>query len=221
MNNSEETVDISPYQKKYRSILIFGPPGSGKGTLGGFLSSAGSQFHLSSGDIFRGLSPESSAGQLYNSYASKGLLVPDAVTIKIWRHFVSGLIATNRYFPEQQYLLLDGIPRTARQAEIIDSYIDIKHIIVLKVSNQEELIGRLQRRATIERRSDDVDIDVLRTRFDVYNKETAQVLDRYPSHLISTFNAEQRPLEVLRDVLVELSDLLTHKTDPIPKAQTR
>src|SRR5689334_7523772 len=68
---------INSSPRKYRSILIFGPPGAGKGTLGKFLSSAGNHFHLSSGDIFRGLSPESPAGKIYHSYAGKGHLLPD------------------------------------------------------------------------------------------------------------------------------------------------
>src|SRR3990167_2109791 len=86
---------LPSYTQPMSAVLIFGPPGSGKGTLGKFLSSAGNHFHLSSGDIFRGLSPESPAGQVYHEYAGKGLLLPDEITIKIWRHFVQGLIATN------------------------------------------------------------------------------------------------------------------------------
>ena len=65
---------LPAYDVPMRAILIFGPPGSGKGTLGKFLSSAGNHFHLSSGDIFRSLSPESPAGQIYHNYAGKGLL---------------------------------------------------------------------------------------------------------------------------------------------------
>lgn len=193
-----------------RSIFIFGPPGSGKGTLGKFLSSAGNHYHLSSGDIFRGLSPDSEAGKIFHKYAGKGKLVPDEVTIEIWWNYVKGLIATNCYFPHEQFLLLDGVPRTVRQAELIEPHIDLMHIINLQMPNIEGLITRLKRRAIIERRIDDFDEKILRMRMQVYEDETSRVLEKYPEELISHFNADQPPLDVLRDVLVKLSYLLTH-----------
>lgn len=201
---------ISEQTKPLRSILIFGPPGSGKGTLGGFLSSAGNHYHLSSGDIFRGLSPDSPAGKIFHEYAGRGKLVPDEVTIEIWKHFVGGLIATNCYFPHEQFLLLDGLPRTTCQKELMAPHIDLMHIIHLEMPNIEVLVGRLKRRAMIERRMDDFDENILRARMQVYKDETFRVLKEYPQELISTFSADQPPLDVLRDVLVKLSYLLTH-----------
>lgn len=200
---------IPSYNQPFRSVLVFGPPGSGKGTLGKFLSSAGNHYHLSSGDIFRGLSPESPAGKLFHNYAGKGLLLPDEVTIQIWNHYVHGLIATNRYFPEQQLLLLDGIPRTIRQANLLDKLIKIEKVIVLSIEDTEELIKRIQRRALIEKRMDDMHTDVLRTRMEVYERDTSKLLDHYPKELIARFNADQKPLDVLRDVLISLSPLLS------------
>lgn len=194
----------------FRSIVIFGPPGSGKGTLGKFLSSAGNHYHLSSGAIFRGLSPESPAGRIFHKYAIEGKLVPDEVTIEIWHHYVRGLIATNCYFPNDQFLLLDGVPRTAKQTKMIEPYIELMHIIVLETPDVEVLINRLKRRAVIERRIDDFDEEILRRRMEIYQKESVEVLKQYPQELISTFNADQPPLDVLRDVLVKLSYLLTH-----------
>jgi len=208
--DENQNVTIPSYEDPFRSILILGPPGSGKGTLGKFLSTAGNHFHLSSGDIFRGLDPETPIGKLYHTYASKGFLVPDGVTVEIWRQYVTGLIATNRYFPKKQFLLLDGIPRTPKQAEIFDQYIEVAHIIVLEMPNMDGLISRMKKRALIEKRADDADEGVLRTRMQVYEKDTKTLLSHYPQHLISRFNADQKPLEVLRDVLIGLSHILSH-----------
>lgn len=200
---------IPQVEEKFQSVLIFGAPGSGKGTQGKFLSSAGNHYHLSSGDVFRGLSPESPAGKLYHKYAGKGQLLPDDVTIEIWHHYVMGLIATNKYFPNEQLLFLDGIPRTVKQAEILERYIEVKKIILLEIHNKDILVQRLKRRALIEKRHDDNDEGILRKRMEIYEKETFPVLAYYPDTLIARFNADQRPLEVLRDILISLSDLLS------------
>lgn len=177
--------------------------------MGKFLSAAGNHVHLSSGDVFRGLCPDSPAGELFHSYASKGHLVPDQVTLQIWHNYVLGLIATNRYFPSQQILLLDGIPRTLEQAQLLDQYIEPLHLIVLKIGDRQKLIARMKRRALIEGRHDDADEHVLMTRFEVYEKSTAQVLVHYDPKLITTINADQKPLEVLKDILSNLCQLLS------------
>lgn len=197
-------------QQKFRAILVFGPPGCGKGTLSKFLSTAGNHFHLSSGDIFRGLDPDSSMGQLYHSYASQGNLVPDSVTIDVWYHYVQGLIATNRYFPKKQFLLLDGIPRTIEQAKIVEKYIEVRKVIVLQIRDPEVVIKRMQRRALIEKRQDDADEKVLRHRIAVYEQQTKALLEYYPTESLAVFDAELTPLEILRDVLISLSSILSH-----------
>ncbi len=199
---------IPSAEGKFEAILLFGPPGVGKGTLGKFLSSAGSHFHLSSGDIFRGLPVDSPAGKIFHQYALKGNLVPDAVTIEIWHYFVSGLIATNRYYPKEQLLLLDGIPRTIEQAKLLEPYVNVKKIIALDIKDHQSLFKRLQKRALVEKRQDDMDYKVFETRMNVYLKETAEVLKHYPSNKIARFSADLKPLEVLRDVLKELTDLM-------------
>ncbi len=208
---SQKSSIIPPIEGKFNAILLFGPPGAGKGTLGKFLSSVGSHFHLSSGDIFRSLQVDSPAGKIFHKYALKGNLVPDEVTIEIWHYYVSGLIATNRYYPQEQLLLLDGIPRTVQQAKLLESHVTVKKIISLEVNDHHSLLKRLQKRALIERRQDDLDPKVFETRMSVYQKETADVLKQYPEEKIARFDGNLKPLEVLRDVLMKLSDLLVGK----------
>lgn len=208
-HNRKDKMHIETFSGKYPSLLIFGPPGVGKGTLCKFIAGNG-LYHLSSGDIFRGLSKESPAGKIFHSFAGSGFLVPDDVTLAIWHNYVEGLISTNRYFPKQQYLLLDGIPRTVAQAKMLGLYVDIKAIIVLEVEHKEELIKRLQRRALIEKRADDADEKVLWNRLEVYERETSIVLNSYPKELIYRVNAEQRPLEVVRDTLIKTAHILAY-----------
>lgn len=206
---------IPPIKDKFRGVMLFGPPGAGKGTVGRVLSLAGSMVHVSSGDIFRSLSPASPAGELTQQYIKKGDLVPDEVTIEVWRYYVGGLVATNRFFPDQQFLLMDGLPRSKGQAEIIERYVDVQHVIVLAMDNEEELITRLKRRASIEGRNDDANDDAIRKRLSIYHEQTSQIISHYSDDLVSTFDADQPPLHVLRDILGKLSDTLTSRARPL------
>lgn len=196
---------------RLKCVLIFGPPGSGKGTLGRLLAAGGNHYHLSSGDIFRGFCPDSSLGKLFHKFSAKGELVPDEVTIEIWLRHVKGLIATNAYFPHKQLLLLDGLPRTLLQSKFIQPHIEVIQVIFLEMLDIEKLISRLRLRASKEGRDDDFQEKILKKRMQIYQEQTIKLLDYYPKELVSKFNANQLPLEVLRDVLVKLSYLLTHK----------
>ncbi len=201
---------IRPFVGKFSTILLFGPPGSGKGTLGKFLASAGSQYHLSSGDIFRNLPIYSPAGRLYHTFASKGLLIPDDAVIEIWNHYVQGLIATNNYYPESQDLLLDGMPRTRQQAEMLSQFIHVRHVIVLDVKDHEALKRRMINKARLEGRLDEIQESTLKNRLDAYEQQIEGTLQYFPKHLVSVVDGSQKTLEVLRDVLVRLSHLLSH-----------
>lgn len=195
-------------RKPYHAILLFGPPGSGKGTVGKKLAIVTEQFHLSSGEIFRGLSAESPLGKLQKKYSDKGLLVPDEVTVEICLKYIEGLILTNRFFPHKQILILDGFPRTLEQAKLFNDMIGIDHIISLEVANEDVLIDRLEKRALIEGRKDDADRNVLKKRMQVYREQTAEVLSYYPKNKVLTVNGNQTPTEVFRDVLIAIADKL-------------
>jgi len=184
------------------AYLIFGAPGSGKGTVGAKLAAVASGIkHLSTGDIFRGLSPASENGKLFASYANAGKLVPDEVTVQIFSRYVGGLIDTNKFDPAKDSFLLDGIPRTVAQTDLIKSVVNVKHIFVLEIADYSVIIERLIKRATIEGRKDDADEAVVRARINEYETKTAAVLSAYDSSLITKINGAQSPDEVFRDVL--------------------
>ncbi|MDR2580178.1 MAG: nucleoside monophosphate kinase [Fibromonadaceae bacterium] len=183
------------------AFLIFGPPGSGKGTVGAKLAAVTGVKHLSTGDIFRGLSPASESGKLFASYAGAGKLVPDEVTIQIFSRYVNGLVDTNKFDPEKDYFLLDGIPRTVAQADLIKSVVNVKHVFVLDVPDDSVIVERLLRRAKIEGRKDDADESVIRARLKEYETKTAAVLSAYDSSLITKINGNQSPNAALRDTL--------------------
>jgi adenylate kinase len=186
---------------KYRSILLFGAPGSGKGTQGKILGSIPNYFHCASGDLFRNLRPESPLGRVFIKYSSRGQLVPDDQTIRLWRHFMEGCIKAGRFHPKQDTLVLDGIPRNVHQAEMLKSSLDIAGVFYLKGSDEKKLIERIQRRAIKEHRLDDANLDVIRDRLRVYENETKPVLNFYGPKLVHTIIADQSPAKVVADIL--------------------
>lgn len=194
-------------KQKYSALLLFGPPGCGKGTQGKFLSQVGGHFHLSSGEIFRGLDPQSEMGKLFHSYVNRGELGPDELTIGIWKEHMEGLCRSGAYHPDSQLLILDGIPRTRRQAEQIAPYIDLKKVVLFEIGDPEELIIRLKGRALKEGRKDDQDEAVLRRRMEVYEEQTREVIDYYPESLILRIKADQKPIRVFRDLLNGINPL--------------
>ncbi|MDR1812905.1 MAG: nucleoside monophosphate kinase [Candidatus Fibromonas sp.] len=183
------------------AFLIFGAPGSGKGTVGAKLAATTGVKHLSTGDIFRGLSPVSENGKLFASYAGAGKLVPDEVTVQIFSRYVNGLIDTNKFDPAKDSFLLDGIPRTVAQAELIKSVVEVKHIFVLDIPDYSVIVERLLKRAKIENRKDDADESVIRARLREYEEKTAAVLGAYDNSLTAKVNGSQSPDEVFRDTL--------------------
>ncbi|MCH1429153.1 MAG: nucleoside monophosphate kinase [Chlamydiales bacterium] len=188
---------------KFPSLMIFGPPGSGKGTQSKIIESLflGKLLHLSSGDLFRGLKKGSPESRLFHQYADHGKLVPDKETIEIWYGYMKGLIEDGVYNPQEQKLLLDGIPRTLEQAEFMQPYIEVEKIIVLQIEDTDALAERLMKRAKVLNRKDDINPDVIKTRMDVYARDTANVLQAYPKDIQILVDAAQEPKDVLKDIL--------------------
>ena len=189
-------------EKKIDAILLIGPPGVGKGTQGKLLGAVPGFLHVASGDIFRGLDRESELGKTFLEYSSKGLLVPDDLTIKMWYEFMKSGMADGSYRPDEHMVVLDGIPRNKNQAEMMDQYLTVHKVVRLVVEHQDELLRRMKRRAEHEGRHDDAKEEVILNRFEIYKNETFPMLKHYDrDDLIAEINAIGSPGRVLRDVL--------------------
>ncbi|HHY84630.1 MAG TPA: nucleoside monophosphate kinase [Verrucomicrobia bacterium] len=186
---------------KYRTILLFGAPGSGKGTQGRILGSIPNFFHCACGDVFRNLDIESEIGKVFVEYSSRGELVPDEQTVELWSKSIALSTQTGRFRPEQDTLVLDGIPRNVHQAEMLSDVLDVVTIFYLRCTNLDNLVQRMQRRALKENRLDDASLDVIRKRLRTYEKETKPVLRYYGQRLVHRIDADQAPAKVLFDIL--------------------
>jgi len=186
---------------KYRSILLFGAPGSGKGTQGKILGAIPRFFHCACGDVFRRLQPDSEIGRTFIEYSSRGQLVPDETTIALWRESIGKVIAAGQFHPGKDTLVLDGIPRNVAQAGMLRDTLDVTGIYYLRSTNLKSLVVRIQHRAIKENRFDDVNLSVIRQRLKTYEKETKPVLKFYGKRLVHEINADQTPGKVLADIL--------------------
>ena|SRR5699024_4744239 len=159
------------------NLILFGPPGSGKGTQAKKIAERFDLLHISTGDLFRKeIGDRTELGQLAKSYIDKGELVPDEVTIGMLQ---SALERKGSTFG----VIYDGFPRTVDQARALDDMLDeaedeIDLLISLKVAD-EELIQRLLKRGELDGRTDDQDTDIIKSRISVYNKETQPVYAYY------------------------------------------
>ena len=188
--------------EKIKTILLFGSPGSGKGTQGKLLGMLPGFRHLACGDVFRSIDLSSEVGKVFLQYSSKGELVPDDFTVRLWREHIDKLIHTGALNPTSTVLVLDGIPRNIHQAKMLDQYIEVVKLISLRaVHNRDEMIRRLKSRALKENRLDDANDETIRHRLDVYDKESRPVLAHYPKEISVDVNALQTPIEVAHDIL--------------------
>lgn len=160
-----------------KNFVLFGKPGSGKGTQAEHLSEKYKLYHISTGDLFRkNISQNSNLGLLAQSYMDKGELVPDEVTIKMLENEI-------KENPQSKGFLFDGFPRTIAQAESLDKFLksidmQINATIALDVDEQE-LISRIIDRGKTSNRSDDQDIEKIQNRFNEYNMKTSTLSKYY------------------------------------------
>ena len=186
---------------RYKAILLFGAPGSGKGTQGKILGAIPGFFHTACGDIFRSLDLQSDLGRIAWEHSSRGELVPDDFTVKLWKQYIQGMELINAFHPETQFLVMDGIPRNVRQAELLDDTVEVVKIIHLKCADLNKMVERLRRRALRENRLDDANDKVIRHRLEVYETETRPVLSHYSEDKVFRVDATMSQLRVLNEII--------------------
>lgn len=192
---------------KLRTILLFGAPGSGKGTQGKILGTIPNFYHCACGDVFRNLNADSRLGRVFLEYSSRGALVPDEATVDLWRNNIQANTMLGRFNPERDTVVLDGIPRNASQAQMLQGTLDVRALLHLTCPDMDKMVARLQRRALRDNRLDDANLDVIRNRLQVYDHETKPVLDFYGPDVVHNIDATQTPVEVLRDILRVIAKL--------------
>ncbi len=189
---------------RYRSIILFGMPGSGKGTQGAVLGQLPSLVHISMGDVFRKIPRTGKFGREIEHYTSQGLMVPDDLTVRIFERHLNILEMQELVLPEEHTLILDGLPRSYAQAERLGEFIDVTQIFHLKIHDTVKAVERLRARALRENRLDDMSDDVIHRRLQTYYDETFKTLSFYPTELIFEVEAGRRAIEVLCDVANQL-----------------
>ena len=160
-----------------KNIVLFGPPGAGKGTQATLLKEKYNLVHISTGDVFRyNIKNQTDLGVLAKKYMDEGDLVPDAVTIEMLKAEVNKNADANGF-------IFDGFPRTESQAKALDAFLSekgeqINGMVVLEVS-EDLLVERLLERGKTSGRTDDTDEGKIRNRFNEYNTKTAVLKDYY------------------------------------------
>jgi adenylate kinase len=197
---SPKTLNVSSaMNNRYICYLLIGSPGAGKGTQGKILGTIPRFFHCACGEVFRSLDLRSPLGHKFTEFSSKGLLVPDELTIELWRTTIEAQVKAMIFKPDIDALVLDGIPRNLNQAKLMESLIDVRHAFHLLCQDREELIRRLRKRALHDNRLDDANETVIRRRLETHESETRPVLDFYQDKL-TTIDATQPPVKVLNEI---------------------
>jgi adenylate kinase len=192
---------------RYRSIILFGMPGSGKGTQGAVLGQLPDWVHISMGDIFRKIPRYGKFGREIEQYTSQGRMVPDDLTVRIFERHLSILEMQELIMPDQHILILDGLPRSYSQAGRLDGFIDVMQIFHLKITDKVKAMERLRARALRENRLDDMSVEVIERRLQTYYDETFQTLSFYPNELIFDVDAGKRMIDVLCAIANRLAEI--------------
>jgi adenylate kinase len=193
---------------RYNTFILFGAPGSGKGTQGKTLGTIPRFYHCACGDVFRSIDTRTKVGKAFLEYSSKGQLVPDEITVELWREAIDAAVEGHKFKPDIDTLVLDGIPRNVGQAKIMEEMIDVKKLFHLSCPSRETLFYRLKKRALKDNRLDDANDQVIQRRLDTYETESRPVLSYYPKDMVTVVDATQPPSKVLFDILASMNGVV-------------
>ncbi|QEH38359.1 Adenylate kinase [Aquisphaera giovannonii] len=194
---------------RYHAYLLFGMPGSGKGTQGAVLGQLPSLRHISMGDIFRKIPKYGRIGREIEQYTSQGRMVPDELTVRIFRQHLHILELQELLIADQHTLILDGLPRCYAQAEMLSSVIEVVQIFHLGIKDTKVAMERMKARALRENRLDDMNEEVIRRRLNTYYEDTYKTLSFYPPEIVYDVDAGQCMIDVLRDIVNRLAEVKT------------
>jgi adenylate kinase len=190
---------------KYKTYILFGAPGSGKGTQGKTLGTIPRFYHCPCGDVFRSIDTRTKVGRAFLEYSSKGQLVPDEITVELWQEAIDAAVEAHKFKPDIDTLVLDGIPRNVNQAKLMQEMIDVQKVFHLSCPDRSALFARLKKRALKDNRLDDANEEVIKRRLEIYERESKPVLTYYPRQCITVVDATQPPAKVLFDILASLN----------------
>jgi len=201
---------------RFKTFLVFGPNGIGKGTNAKAVGMLPGYLHFSTGDMFRALVArvrDGTASELerrIDTIMKSGGLVDDETTVNLALENLESAVREGRFDPEADYLLLDGLPRNVEQAKMTEPFIEVCGVLNITAA-RDVAIARITGRAKKEGRKDDQDAEAVGRRLDIFFENAARILayyDKnfngemsYSSEMIHYINADQTPVKVLRDVL--------------------
>ena len=185
-----------------RAILLFGYPGSGKGTQGKILSALPGFHHVAMGDIFRSLTPANPLYEKVQSFLRSGTLVTDELTMDLFKRYVEELKAD-----PDDFLIIDGVPRNGKQVALLNQIVQVVRIFKLSVYDENLVVERMRKRARAQGRADDSKDEVIARRLTVYRDETEACIRFYPGTILTRIHANQPIFDVHFDIIHALAKM--------------
>lgn len=185
-----------------RAILLFGYPGSGKGTQGVVLAALPGFHHVAMGDILRKLTPAHPLYAAIHDRVRQGNLVPDELVMELFASHLSALS-----LPAADFVIVDGLPRSRKQVELLNRVVEVIKIFKLSIYDEAIVVDRLRRRAAAQNRPDDASDAVIQHRLEVYRHETESCITAYPGTILTRIQANQPVFDVHLDIISALGKM--------------